>query len=131
MDGRHGDVIDATCTWGPVSTDLSAKSDRLGPVDTDVEPPSTIAADMSEMKHNDEKPNDQGRGQGQGASRGAHEPQDGGQHEERTKHMRPYEITEAQRNEILEMEWLIEDIRAKCKATTVEEVEDRALPAYE
>ena len=42
-----------------------------------------------------------------------------------------YEISEAQRKEIFEMEWLIEDIRENGIATTPEEAEARAVPSYE
>ena len=41
------------------------------------------------------------------------------------------EISEAQRREIFEMQWLIDDIRANGAATTAAEVEARPVPAYE
>jgi len=41
------------------------------------------------------------------------------------------EISEAQRREIFEMDWLIEDIARNGEATTPQEAEDRAVPEYE
>jgi hypothetical protein len=41
------------------------------------------------------------------------------------------EISEAQRREILEMEWLIEDIEESGPATTVAEAEARPVPGFE
>lgn len=41
------------------------------------------------------------------------------------------EISEAQRREIFEMQWLIDDIRANGAATTAAEAEARPVPAYE
>lgn len=41
------------------------------------------------------------------------------------------EISEAQRREIFEMEWLIDDIAANGVAATQQEAEARAVPAYE
>ncbi|RWZ52739.1 DUF305 domain-containing protein [Labedella phragmitis] len=41
------------------------------------------------------------------------------------------EISAAQRNEILEMEWLIRDIEQHGIVTTTEEAEDRAAPAFD
>ena len=41
------------------------------------------------------------------------------------------EISEAQRREIFEMDWLIEDIARNGVATTPEEAADRAVPEYE
>lgn len=41
------------------------------------------------------------------------------------------EISEAQRREIFEMDWLIEDINNNGVATTAEEAEARAVPDYE
>lgn len=41
------------------------------------------------------------------------------------------EISEAQRKEIFEMEWLIKDIEENGIAATAEEAEDRAVPEYE
>lgn len=40
------------------------------------------------------------------------------------------EISEAQRREILEMDWLIDDINANGAASTPEEAEDRAVPQF-
>jgi hypothetical protein len=40
------------------------------------------------------------------------------------------EISEAQRREIAEMDWLIEDIRENGLATTVEEAESRPVPDF-
>ncbi|WP_221933142.1 DUF305 domain-containing protein [Tessaracoccus rhinocerotis] len=42
-----------------------------------------------------------------------------------------YAISEAQRKEIFEMEWLIKDIQENGIATTVQEAESRAVPAYQ
>lgn len=41
------------------------------------------------------------------------------------------EISEAQRREILEMEWLIDDIRHNGVAATSEESESRPVPDFE
>lgn len=41
------------------------------------------------------------------------------------------EISEAQRREIFEMQWLIDDIAANGAATTQQEAEARTVPAYE
>lgn len=41
------------------------------------------------------------------------------------------EISEAQRREILEMDWLIDDIQRNGPAETVEEAESRAVPEYD
>lgn len=41
------------------------------------------------------------------------------------------EISEAQRREILEMEWLIEDIKQNGPATTPETAEERSVPDFE
>ncbi len=41
------------------------------------------------------------------------------------------EISEAQRIEILEMEWLIDDIRQNGRATTLEEAEARPIPDFD
>jgi hypothetical protein len=41
------------------------------------------------------------------------------------------EISEAQRREIFEMEWLIDDIERNGVAATAEEAEDRPVPEYE
>ncbi|WP_299169850.1 DUF305 domain-containing protein [uncultured Arthrobacter sp.] len=41
------------------------------------------------------------------------------------------EISEAQRREIFEMDWLIEDIERNGIAATVQEAEDRTVPEYE
>ncbi|MCK0111755.1 DUF305 domain-containing protein [Ornithinimicrobium sp. F0845] len=41
------------------------------------------------------------------------------------------EISEAQRREIFEMDWLLEDIERNGVATTVEEAQERPVPAYE
>lgn len=40
-------------------------------------------------------------------------------------------ISEAQRREILEMDWLIEDINANGAASTLEEAQERPVPEYE
>ncbi|MGJ9374400.1 DUF305 domain-containing protein, partial [Nesterenkonia sp. CF4.4] len=40
-------------------------------------------------------------------------------------------ISEAQRREIAEMDWLIEDIDSNGAATTVEEAEARPVPEYD
>ena len=41
------------------------------------------------------------------------------------------EIIEAQKREIAEMDWLLEDIDANGAATTAEEAERRAVPEFE
>jgi len=41
------------------------------------------------------------------------------------------EISEAQRREILEMDWLIEDIKQNGPASTTEEAEARSVPSFE